>query len=161
MKKYFIITLLFLYCSHSFAQQQTFIRNKIKGLITGTLIGDALGGPIEFQGHAEIQASPNPPKLWTDTNDFINDAVLKAARDRMYFREYKYVLPQVQSYGSWTENAPPGTVTDDSRHKIILMQMLRTALKKNQWPLTEKHSAQAYLDWLQIYSMDNGQQKSW
>jgi ADP-ribosylglycohydrolase len=147
MKKYFIIALLFLYCCNAFAQQQTFIRNKIKGLITGTLLGDALGGPIEFQGHAEIQASPNPPKLWIDTNDIMNDAGLKAAADRMYFREYKYILPQVQSYGSWTENAPPGTVTDDSRHKIVLMQMLRTALQKKQWPLTEKHSAQAYLDW--------------
>jgi ADP-ribosylglycohydrolase len=124
-----------------------FIRNKIKGLITGTILGDALGGPIEFQGHPEIQATPNPPKLWTDTNDIMNDAAIKAAADRMYFREYKYLLPFVQSYGCWTKNAPPGSVTDDSRHKMILMQMLRTALKKNQWPLTEKHSAQAYLDW--------------
>jgi ADP-ribosylglycohydrolase len=124
-----------------------FIRNKIKGLITGTILGDALGGPIEFQGHTEIQATPNPPKLWTDTNDIINDAALKAARDRMYFREYKYLLPFVQSYGCWTANAAPGSVTDDSRHKMILMQMLRTALQKNQWPLTDKHSAQAYLDW--------------
>ncbi len=124
-----------------------FISNKIKGLITGTLLGDALGGPIEFQGHPEIQASPNPPKLWTDTMDIIDAEELKAAQERIYFREYKYILPHVQPYGSWTENAPPGTVTDDSRHKMILMQMLRKALLNNQWPLTEKHSAQAYLDW--------------
>ena len=152
MKKYSILLIaLFFFVMQLAAQQKNtaedFMRNKIKGLITGTLIGDALGGPIEFQGHPEIQASPNPPKLWTDTNNIMNDAELKAAKERMYFREYKYILPHVQSYGSWTENAPPGTVTDDSRHKIILMQMLRTALKKNQWPLTEKHSAQAYLDW--------------
>jgi ADP-ribosylglycohydrolase len=147
VKKYCIIALLFLFCCNAFAQQQTFMRNKIKGLITGTLLGDALGGPIEFQGHPEIQASPNPPKLWLDTNDIIDDAALKAAADRMYFREYKYILPEVQSYGSWSENAASGTVTDDSRHKIILMQMLRNALQKNQWPLTYKHSAQAYLDW--------------
>jgi ADP-ribosylglycohydrolase len=152
MKKYFVILFLLLQCN-AFAQQkgfaldENFIRNKIKGLITGTILGDALGGPIEFQGHPEIQASPNPPKLWTDTNDIINDAALKAAAERMYFREYKYILPQAQSYGSWSANAAPGTVTDDSRHKMILMHMLRTALQKNQWPLTEKHSAQAYLDW--------------
>ncbi len=125
----------------------SFLRNKIKGLITGTIIGDALGGPIEFQGHAEIQASPHPPKLWTDTTDLMDDAALKAARERMYFREYKYLLPYVQSYGSWSANAAPGTVTDDSRHKMILMHMLRTAVQKKQWPLTEKNSAQAYLDW--------------
>jgi ADP-ribosylglycohydrolase len=147
VKKYFIIALLLLYCCNSFAQQQTFMRHKIKGLITGTLLGDALGGPIEFQGHPEIQATPMPPKLWIDTNDVINDEALKAARDRMYFREYKYLLPFVQSYGCWSKNAAPGSVTDDSRHKIILMHMIRTALQKNQWPITDKNSAQAYLDW--------------
>jgi ADP-ribosylglycohydrolase len=152
MKKHFLIPIFIFNCSIAFAQQKNnataaFISNKIKGLITGTVLGDALGGPIEFQGHPEIQASPNPPKLWTDTNDVINDAALKAAAERMYFREYKYILPFVQPYGCWTANAPPGSVTDDSRHKMILMQMLRTALHKNQWPLTYKHSAQSYLDW--------------
>lgn len=125
----------------------SFIRNKIKGLITGTLLGDALGGPIEFQGHPEIQATPNPPKLWTDTNSIINDTELKAAAERIYFREYKYLLPFTQSYGCWSVNAAPGSITDDSRHKILLMYMLRNALKKNQWPLTEKNLAQAFIDW--------------
>jgi ADP-ribosylglycohydrolase len=126
-----------------------FVANKTKGLLLGTLIGDALGGPIEFQGHEEIQASPNPPKLWTDTNDVMNDAALKAAADRMYLRSYKYVMPFVQPYGCWTTNAAPGTVTDDSRHKMILMFMLRQALQDNQWPLSERKYAQAYLDWSQ------------
>ena len=125
----------------SFAQSSTdstFIRNKTKGLLLGTFIGDALGGPIEFQGHPEIQATPNPPKLWTDTTDVINDAALKAAAERIYLREYKYLLPQPQSYGNWNANAQPGSVTDDSRNKMVLMYMLRKALKKNQWQLTEK-----------------------
>jgi ADP-ribosylglycohydrolase len=147
-----IILFIALFCaSFSVAQQNNsdlhFLQNKIKGLITGTLLGDALGGPIEFQGHKEIQASPNPPKLWVDTTDLINDAALKAAVDRMYFREYKFLLPQVQPYGCWTPNAPPGTVTDDSRHKIVLMQFLRNGLKNNKWPVGEKALAQAYLDW--------------
>ena len=112
MKKYSIILIaVFFFVMQLAAQQKNiaddFMRNKIKGLITGTVLGDALGGPIEFQGHPEIQASPNPPKLWTDTNNIMNDAELKAAKERMYFREYKYILPHVQSYGSWTENAPP------------------------------------------------------
>lgn len=124
-----------------------FTKNKIKGLITGTLLGDALGGPIEFQGHPEIQATPNPPKLWTDTTDLMDDDEIKAAAQRLYFREYKYLLPFVQSYGCWTVNAPPGSITDDSRNKIVLMYMLRNALQKNQWPLSEKNMAQAFLDW--------------
>jgi ADP-ribosylglycohydrolase len=133
-----------------FAQETAganFIRNKIKGLITGTILGDAMGGPIEFQGHPEIQATPNPPKLWTDTSELMTDAQLKAAGDRMYFREYKYLLPFVQSYGCWSANAAPGSVTDDSRNKIVLLYMLRNALEKNRWPLTEKNMAQAFLDW--------------
>ncbi len=113
----------------------------------GTFIGDALGGPIEFQGHPEIQATPNPPKLWTDTNNIINDAELKAARERIYFREYKYLRPLPEPYGHWGTNAAPGTVTDDSRHKFILMHMLRKALQKKQWPVTDKTLARAYLSW--------------
>ncbi|HPH89747.1 MAG TPA: ADP-ribosylglycohydrolase family protein [Ferruginibacter sp.] len=135
---------------HSLAQQinnTAIIRSKIEGLLLGTFIGDALGGPIEFQEHAAIQASPNPPKLWTDTNELMDDAAIKAAKERMYLRDYKYLLPFVQPYGCWSENAPPGSVTDDSRHKMVLMQMLRTAWQKKQWPLTAKHSAQSYLDW--------------
>ncbi|HOZ76766.1 MAG TPA: ADP-ribosylglycohydrolase family protein [Ferruginibacter sp.] len=135
---------------HSLAQQKNntaIIRSKIEGLLLGTFIGDALGGPIEFQEHAAIQASPNPPKLWTDTNELMDDAAIKAAKERMYLRDYKYLLPFVQPYGCWSENAPPGSVTDDSRHKMVLMQMLRTAWQKKQWPLTAKHSAQSYLDW--------------
>ena len=124
-----------------------FIKSKTKGLILGTLIGDALGGPIEFQGHPEIQASPYPPKLWTDTNEVINEAALKAARDRIYFREYKYLRPVPEPYGHWGTNAAPGTVTDDSRHKIILMYFLSNALKKNHWPVSDKNLAQGYLDW--------------
>jgi ADP-ribosylglycohydrolase len=155
MKKKIYIAFLIISISAqlaSFSQtksNQDFIRNKIKGLLTGSLIGDALGGPIEFQGHAEIQASPNPPKLWTDTTDLMDAQEIQAAKDRMYFREYKYVLPHVQPYGCWSENAAPGTVTDDSRHKIILMYFLRHALKENQWPVNQKNLAQAYLDWSQ------------
>jgi ADP-ribosylglycohydrolase len=145
-----IFILLFFSVVTAYSQTKVdafFLRNKTKGLLLGTFIGDALGGPIEFQGHTEIQASPNPPKLWTDTTDLMDDDEIKAAADRMYLREYKYILPFEQPYGCWAKNAPAGSVTDDSRHKMILMYMLRNGLKKNQWPLTYKHSAQAYLDW--------------
>ncbi|MBL0356424.1 MAG: ADP-ribosylglycohydrolase family protein [Chitinophagaceae bacterium] len=121
--------------------------NKIKGLILGSCIGDALGGPIEFQGHPEIQASPGPPKLWTDTNDLINDAALKAAAGRLYLRSYKYVLPFAQPYGCWASNAPPGSVTDDSRHKFILLHMLRKAIQQQQFPVNNITLADAYLSW--------------
>ena len=145
----FIITSSWLTLSITAQQKNTdaFLRNKIKGLITGTLIGDAMGGPVEFQGTNEIQATPNPPKLWNDTNEIINDAQLKAAAERIYFREYKYLRTVPEPYAHWSSNAAPGTVTDDSRHKIILMYCLRNALKKNQWPVTDKMLAQSYINW--------------
>lgn len=131
-----------------YSQAQTGVtRKKIHGLIAGTLLGDALGGPIEFQGHAEIQATPGPPKYWTDTTEIMDDRAIKAAGERLYFREYKHLLPFVQPYGCWSANAAPGSVTDDSRHKMILMYMLRNALQKKQWPLTHGKYAQAYLGW--------------
>jgi ADP-ribosylglycohydrolase len=153
MKCLFIISLLIFATSAADAQPKNigaadaFLRNKIKGLLTGTLIGDALGGPIEFQGHPEIQAAPHPPKLWTDTTELMDDAALKAAGERLYLREYKYVLPYVQSYGCWTANAPAGSITDDSRMKIILLYTLRKTLQTNQWPATEKTMAKGITDW--------------
>lgn len=155
MNKLFIILKLccfILVSNTSIAQSATdtaFIRSKIKGLLTGTLLGDALGGPIEFQGHPEIQATPNPPKLWTDTTDIINKEALIAAANRIYFREYKYLRPVPEPYGHWGINAAPGTVTDDSRHKIIFMHFVRNALQQNKFPATDKHYARAYLNWSQ------------
>jgi len=122
-------------------------RHKIKGLLMGTLIGDALGGPIEFQGHAEIQATPNPPKYWTDTTEKINSEALQTASDRLYLRSYHHLLPFTQPYGCWSPNAPPGSLTDDSRHKMILLHALRKAWQKKQWPITPLQYAKAYREW--------------
>jgi ADP-ribosylglycohydrolase len=133
-------------CIAQTTNELSFFRNKVKGLLYGTLIGDALGGPIEFWDHASIQATPNPPKLWKE-GELMTDEEIKKAAARIYFREYKYLRPLPEPYGHWSSLAAPGTVTDDSRHKIILMYMLRDGLKKNQWPLTNKHLAQAYLNW--------------
>jgi ADP-ribosylglycohydrolase len=124
----------------------SFIRNKIEGLLYGTFIGDALGGPIEFQGHPEIQATPNPPKRWKP-GERMNDDEIKKAGERIYFREYKYLRPVPEPYGHWGTNAAPGTVTDDSRHKFILMHALRGAWQKNKFPISDKDLAHAYLDW--------------
>ena len=128
------------------AQKKVDIDAKVKGLLLGTLIGDALGGPIEFQGHPEIQATPNPPKLWKQ-GEYMNEVEIKKAGERIYFREYKFLRPVPEPYAHWSIHAAPGTVTDDSRHKIILMHMLRNALKKNQWPVTDKALGKAYFDW--------------
>lgn len=128
------------------ANEEASIQNKTKGLLLGSFIGDALGGPIEFWGHKEIQATPNPPKLWKE-GEMMTASEIKNAADRIYLREYKYLRPLPEPYGHWTSNAAPGTITDDSRHKIILMYALRIALQKKQWPLTDKKLAKSYINW--------------
>lgn len=140
----------FLVYTGVFAQQRSnsfSVDDKTRGLLLGTFIGDALGGPIEFQGHPEIQATPHPPKLWTDTNDLMDATEIKAAQERIFLREYKYLRPVPEPYGHWGYNSAPGTVTDDSRHKFILMHLLRNAYSKKTWPVADKDLAKAYLEW--------------
>ena len=41
-----------------------FESERIRGLLLGSFIGDALGGPIEFQPKEAVAKLPNPPKPW-------------------------------------------------------------------------------------------------
>jgi ADP-ribosylglycohydrolase len=125
---------------------QVNLRNKVSGLIYGTVIGDALGGPIEFQGQEWIQQTPNPPKMWK-SGEIMNAEEQRLATERIYFRSYKHLIPWPQSYGQWTQNAEPGTVTDDTRNKMVFMSMIRKKSKLANKAFFEKDMAQAYLDW--------------
>lgn len=122
------------------------IRARIHGLLIGGYLGDALGGPVEFQEAAKVQALPDPPKRWRD--DEVFDAPARAAAAaRLRLRPYAPLRPVSESYGQWGSNCPPGTVTDDSRHKLVLLHALRAADRADAWPLDVRGLAQAYLDW--------------
>ncbi len=41
-------------------------------------------------------------------------------------------------YGPWPARAPAGTVTDDTRHKIVLMRALRSAASSECWPISSQ-----------------------
>jgi ADP-ribosylglycohydrolase len=117
---------------------------RTRGLLYGTLIGDALGGPIEFQGITYVNQTPYPIKEW-QPQDSIDDLTLEALRQRLVLRPYTHLRPVPEPYGQWTTNALSGTVTDDSRNKMVLMHFLRTnPLKK----LTPLRLANAYDHWL-------------
>lgn len=124
------------------------VPNRIRGLLLGAYLGDALGGPVEFQDPDKIQALPDPPKRWGD--DEIFDAPARAAAAaRLRLRPYAPLRPVSESYGQWGTNCPPGTVTDDSRHKLVLLHALRTAEAQHTLPLDLRGLARAYLDWPQ------------
>jgi len=120
--------------------------DRIEGLLLGSLIGDALGGPVEFQNLNDVARLTAPPKRWAD-DEVLDATSMAAARDRLTLRPYAPLRPQPEPYAHWSVNAPPGTITDDSRHKMVLMDCLRTAHKKGRWPISARTLAQTYLNW--------------
>ncbi|MGL4511720.1 MAG: ADP-ribosylglycohydrolase family protein [Lacipirellulaceae bacterium] len=121
-------------------------RRRAEGLLLGSLIGDALGGPIEFQSREAAWALPNGTKEWR-AGERLDDAAVEAARRRWRLRGYSPLRPIPEPYGHWESDAAPGTVTDDSRHKMILMAAVRRARERGDDLLRERDFAQAYLDW--------------
>ena len=122
------------------------LEERIRGLLLGTLIGDAFGGPVEFQEPSRVARIKNPPKTW-GPDEILDEANLKAAGQRVVFRSYKELRPIPESFAHWTTNAEPGTITDDSRHKIVLIDALRRADQSKAWPLSVEDLARVYLTW--------------
>lgn len=128
------------------APVSTDLPNRIHGLLLGAFLGDALGGPIEFQPPDKVQGIADPPKRWHD-DELLDDAALAATANRLRLRSYHELRPEPESYGQWNVNSAPGTVTDDSRHKLLLLHGLRRAEARNAWPFDVRALAQAHLDW--------------
>jgi ADP-ribosylglycohydrolase len=110
------------------------------------MIGDALGGPVEFQDRAKVQAVAQPPKAWRD-QEILDKHALEAAAARLRLRSYSDLRPLPEPYGHWSPDAPPGTVTDDSRHKLILLQALHRTEAAAAWPFDVRALARTYLEW--------------
>lgn len=115
------------------------------GLLLGSCIGDAFGGPTEFQPLVEATKLPGGPKAWGD-DEVMDVAAREAAAKRVKLLPYAPLRPVPEPYGHWQTNAAPGTITDDSRQKFILLDAISSARKDNA-VVTEKRFAQAYLDW--------------
>ncbi len=128
--------------------------DRIRGLMFGTAIGDALGGPIEFQARDAVQRLPNPPKVWRD-EEGLDDARRRSAAGRLVLRPYDDLRPVPESYGHWNHNAAPGTITDDTRHKLVLLQALRVAEQRRKLPLGVADLSRAYLEWSKRPSVAN------
>lgn len=120
--------------------------DRIRGLIFGSALGDAIGGPIEFQPRERIQELKDPPKIWRD-GETLDPGNRAAAASRLRLRPYDPLRPGTESYGQWNPHAAAGTITDDTRHKLVLLHALHEVDRRDSWPISVRDLARAYLDW--------------
>lgn len=123
-------------------------RNRITGMLLGSLYGDALGGPVEFKPNQELAQWLPDLRTWS-ADRFGKELASGELAKRLQLLPYKGIRPAVAPYGPWEPNAAAGTVTDDSRHKIIVMQCL-TKVAKSTASATAKDLSQAYLDFARL-----------
>ncbi|MEM7682766.1 MAG: ADP-ribosylglycohydrolase family protein [Planctomycetota bacterium] len=79
------------------------LRDRVRGMLIGSAIGDALGAPVEFWDRAEI------------AKVFRGEVEMRAS-DR-----------PAEAEGIWLADAPSGTTTDDTRWKRVLIDALGRA----------------------------------
>ncbi|MCR9201846.1 MAG: ADP-ribosylglycohydrolase family protein [Planctomycetaceae bacterium] len=102
--------------------------DRIEGMLLGGLVGDALGGPVEFH------SDPRSLKLcqaraWDDQP--LTDERLQELSSSLVLLPYAGIRDAVAPYGPWQKSAPAGTLTDDSRHKIVLLRAIRSLLDRS------------------------------
>ena len=114
MYKYFKHLLVLLVLSSALASSgyaQLDIEDRIRGLILGSMIGDAAGGPLEYA-----------PVDWQKDSLLqspLKDHSKKQLGNRFRLRDYPM---EAAPYAQWIDYAPAGTITDDSRYKVLLMR---------------------------------------
>jgi len=115
-----------------------------EALYLGSLIGDAMGGPYEFIPRDEV-AEKQGREPWTP-DDKLTYEQLDEMDQAIGLPRYTDLRPAADPYGPLTVNAPMGTLTDDSRFKVILANAWWAAhLKHRGWPKPED-IARAVLD---------------
>ncbi len=92
------------------------LEDRIEGLLVGSLIGDAAGGPHEFQTPLRSR--------WT-----AGDRLLSAAGIRELAASFRIDSYEIEAapYAHWVDYAPAGTITDDSRFKILFFESLESS----------------------------------
>ncbi len=119
--------------------------DRVEGLLIGGLLGDALGGPVEFADPPKVEAVLPGTRAWGDDRTLTGEERTRLANG-LSLLSYEELRPKAESYGPWRDRAPAGTVTDDSRHKIVLMRALRKATESGALPLSVRDLARQYID---------------
>ncbi len=133
MKTHLFIFVLLLFSVMLCGQQQTpTLKDKIEGMLIGSAIGDAAGGPVEFV---------HPPRRsqWTTTKEAVSLEALEELAALFQLKEYP---KEAEPFAQWESYGPAGTITDDTRFKIIFFN----ALKNNPGNLNQQAFARSVLD---------------
>jgi len=110
----------------------------------GSMIGDAAGGPIEFKTRPERRGLPHGIREWA-ADERVTDGELDALESSFELLPYRGIRDGAEPYGQWRKEAPAGTVTDDTRFKIILMRALHRAHEEGGFPIDSTDIARAFL----------------
>ncbi|MEL6731828.1 MAG: ADP-ribosylglycohydrolase family protein [Bacteroidota bacterium] len=98
------------------------LHTRVLGMLYGTAIGDAAGGPVEFM-------EPSLGKSIWKPDTQLSAQYIQALHSRFQLRES---MREAEPLGYWIANAPAGTITDDTRFKLILIQAFRQEGKINR-----------------------------
>lgn len=102
------------------------IDRRVYGMLVGSVIGDAVGGPVEFVDREHLvgvlPGYATRPDVRLDAADI---ARLSATLPMLGYTRWR---PEPEPYAHWSHDALPGTVTDDTRHKIVLIDALRATM---------------------------------
>ena len=112
------------------------------GMLYGSLIGDALGGALEFASDEMRAGRVANCRSW-DENRRLDPSSIQELGESLHMWGYEEIRPQTAPYGPWIASAPAGTVTDDSRWKVVLIRAFRAAHRDGQRELTQQDIARA------------------
>lgn len=128
-------------------------RDRYAGLLLGGLIGDALGGPVEFSEASSQDQQLVGARSWSDGRK-LSGADLVELANTVPLLSYEKLRPDASPYGPWRSNAVSGTVTDDSRHKIVMIRAISRAKKQGR-PVTAEDIANALIDFAPVTVNDD------
>ncbi|MFC2089702.1 ADP-ribosylglycohydrolase family protein [Bacteroidota bacterium] len=95
--------------------QDSNLESKIYGMLIGSAIGDAAGGPVEF-------VSPPQRSYWCVSDKAVTTDGIKELAGAFKLRNYPKIA---EPYAQFVPFAPEGSVTDDTRWKIILFNSIK------------------------------------
>jgi len=104
------------------------MRDRMQGLLIGGLLGDALGGPVEFVSQSEVASVMPGARQWPESRR-LDEVERQRLAESLPLLSYDKLRPEPAPYAQWPDLAAAGTVTDDSRHKIVLMRTLQRAVQ--------------------------------